>query len=394
MQVEKTKKICRALNIAITHFTPVIKNTVFFDSFWGQYNDNPKYISEELHRIDPSISIVWSVSLHGHDRPPEYAKQVITGSRDYYKYAYNSIVTVDNYTGLRTFGFVNACKKLFSYLAKKRGQLSISTWHGTPLKKIGNDYLQKPKAKYCSGTTYCLAGCEYDYRILEQAFQFSGLLRLYGTPRNDLLFTDQKTIQIKKKLGLPIDKKIVLFAPTFRESVEMSGISQLKEINTDTLLKKLSQKLGGDFVFVFRVHHRVLEEIEKQSVSTKNERIINGNIHDDMAEYLYCCDVLISDYSGSIFDFLITGRPCFLYCPDWQKYSTKERGTYMDLKELPFSVAQNFDELINNIANYRNEIYKHDIEKFKCKIGDAEDGQASKRVAYSIINFMKNGEVK
>ena len=376
---------------AASAFTPYIKNVVFFDSFAGQYNDNPKYISEKLHELAPDIKIIWSVSDHGIEKPPEYVCQVQTYSKEYYKYAYSAAVTVDNYTGLRSFGFVNKrINRLLSVFVKKRGQLSISTWHGTPLKTIGIDYKKCTGKLFCCGNTYMVAGCEYTKRILERAFPVNDRVRLYGTPRNDVLINGADPVALKRKLRIPENKKVILFAPTFRDSVEMSGLQQLKMFDIDRLLAALNKRFGGEFVFIFRVHHRVIEAIySDDSKLTFGKNAINGNIGDDMAEYLACTDVLLTDYSGSLFDFAITGKPCFLFPLDLEQYATVERGIYMDYSELPFPQANDFESLLNRIDEFSEKDYSTALDGFQKKIGNAEKGLASRRIAEDIIHFIK-----
>ena len=384
------KKIKSMVWIIRSCFTPIINNTVFFDSFGGQYNDNPKYISEKLHDLDPSIKIVWSVSDHGKEKPPEYAYKVKTGSREYYKYAFCSEVTVDNYTGIRVLGFIH--KKLYKFLSKiinRSSVLSISTWHGTPLKKIGSDYKNIGNKRFCSGTTFAVAGCEYTKEILEKAFGFYDRVRLYGTPRNDVLSNRPNVTQLKEKLGLPLDKKIVLFAPTFRDSIELSGLYQLKTIDINVLLDTLSKRFNDDFVFVFRVHHSVLEAIfSRDNEFYLKENVINGNLFDDMAEYLVCTDVLITDYSGSLFDFALTERPCFLFSPDREQYIKVERGLYIDYDSLPFPKADDVETLLDNISHFSQEKYINDLSAFQTRIGNVEDGHASERIAKEIVDFI------
>lgn len=389
-------KISKTLRIIQSRFSPIIPNTVFFDSFGGQYNDNPKYISEKLHELDPSIKIVWSVSEHGREKPPYYALQVHTGSEEYYRYAFSSQVTVDNYTGLRVFGFQNKFgNAVLSGFAVKPGMLSISTWHGTPLKRIGSDYSKKRNRYYCSGTTYAVAGCQYTKEIIEKAYGFYSRVRLYGTPRNDILTYHEDNSALKDKLGLPQDKKVVLFAPTFRDSVELSGLSQLRSFDIEALLAALSKTFGGEFVFVFRVHHRVLESVySKDSGISLNERVINGNLHDDMAEYLACTDVLITDYSGSLFDFALTGRPCFLYSPDREQYINVERGLYMEYDSLPFPESDDTQVLIRNIEDFSQSQFLQDLRMFQERIGNIEDGKASERIAKDIIEHIRRNESK
>ncbi len=370
-------------------FLPIKKNTVFFISFEGLYNDNPKYISECLYRTKPELNIVWTCRDDMNDPLPPYVKAVKYRSREYFSYLNRAQVVVDNYTGLRSFGFLSRRVALLEKLVKRKGQLCISTWHGTPIKKIGKDIIQKKNAHYCSCSDYCVAGSRYTADILEQAYDFSGRTRLYGTPRNDVFFRENDVAALKEKLGLPSDKGIVLFAPTFRQSVDMSGVAQLKMMDIKGILEDCKNTFSRDFVFVFRVHHSVRERIDNECVIKGLEDfVIDGNIGDDMAEYLLCTDVLITDYSGSMFDFALTEKPCLLFAPDMEHYGGVERGFYRDYASLPFPIATELKELSDNIKSFNYALYQKGIKELLADMGDCEDGLASERIVKDIIEFL------
>ena len=223
------------------------------------------------------------------------------------------------------------------------------------------------------------------------AFLNSVPVKNYGTPRNDALINgSEDLVQLKNKLGLPLDKKIILFAPTFRNSVENSGIKQMQEFDFERMLNSLQNKFGGEWCFVFRVHNNVLLKIDVQSLTEKfGERIINGNKCDDMVEYMICCDVLITDYSGSMFDFALTGKPCFLYSHDKDDYEKKERGFYFDYNSLPFPKSLTTEEFYFAIDNFDQEQYANNIDKFLKEIGNFEEGKAAERVVNDILSFIK-----
>ena len=384
--MKKGQKIFYSLR---AKFVDVIDSTVFFISFNGQYNDNPKYVSECLHAMHPEISIVWCVSEHGNETPPGYAKTVHFGSDEYYKYLYSSKVVVDNYTGCGSFGFYNGKGLLKRWLVSSYKQLCISTWHGTPLKKIGQDTLKSKPRGYASTTTYCVAGCEYTANCLKHAYFFDDRMKLVGTPRNDILFKDKDIISLKYKLGLP-NKKIVLYAPTFRESVLWSGIEQLRLIDIDVLLQTLTKRFSGEFAFVFRVHHSVLGKIKTEGLlEFDSNTVINGNIGDDMAEYLVCSDVLITDYSGSLFDYALTKKPCFLFAPDRDYYEHVWPGFLMQYDQVPYPIAEDFASLIDNIKDYDEKTSDQKRISFLKTIGNVEDGHASERIVEDIVTYLK-----
>ena len=377
-----------------SRFSSVISNTVFFDSFQGQYSDNPKYISQEVHRIMPDVKIVWSVSDKTREVMPDYIKKVQYGSKEYYNYALNSAAVVDNNMGIRSFGFRNFDSRMLRWILKKPGQLAIATWHGTPLKKIGKDQLNRSAKTFFTGIDYCIYGCDITRDAVGEAFFVKDIMRPYGSPRNDQLVSEHSNEEIealKVKLGLPLDKRIVLFAPTFRKDIGLSGLRQLDELNIKKLLLVFKAKFNQDFAFVFRAHHSVLEKTKSEGLLDQYG-IIDGNIGDDMTEYLMCTDILLTDYSSCMFDIALTDKPCFLYVPDLDHYRDDERGMYLNFSDLPFPNALDPQSLYSIISEFDYNLYLSKKNSFLESINNIETGEASTRVAKDIVKHI-NGEI-
>lgn len=373
------------------------KKCVLFCSFYGKYSDNPKYVSNELSFLYPDLKQIWVVSDMQANQVPEIFEKVLYRSFNYYWLLYFSQVVVDNSSGLRSFISCTPGTLQFTicnWLARKRrSQYNISTWHGTPFKKIGVDALDYDEKKaFISNADYSIAGCQHTYSLIKSAFCNNFQVFKTGTPRNDILCKKNVDVtSIKKKLCLPIDKKIILFAPTFRKDSDLGGVKQLNTINYELLLNNLKKKFGGDWCFVFRVHSCVQSVIEKQNISEKLKQfgIVDGNQCDDMADYLYCADILLTDYSSSMFDYLLTERPCFLYTPDLFEYMNSERGVYMSIDTLPFPYVIELDDLYDEILNFDSDGYLDKVRNYQKTIGNFEDGNASKRIADDIVTFIK-----
>ena len=372
---------------------PILKGTAFFRSFNGQYNDNPKYVSEELHRRYPEMKIVWAIRDGKAESFPDYVKTVPLNSKEYAKYISRAQIVVDNYSGCRTNYLKknNLIKRFVFWMMSRhrKGQFCLSTWHGTPLKHISLDEPQYKNAAFSKAyynTDMLIAGCDLTANAFKTAFRWNEEILMCGTPRNDILFnTPDETI--KERLGIPKNKKVFLFAPTFRDDVDMSGVHQLKELNIEVLLDSLNKKFGGEWCFVFRSHNLVMAAIQDSSVKL-NANIINGNAFPDMAEYLSCTDVLLTDYSSSMFDYMLTKRPVFLYTPDLFNYNNSERGFYFDIESTPFSIAKNVDELMKNITEFDKNEYIEKVEDYLLKIGNKEQGTAAKSVVDEISKYL------
>ena len=371
-----------------------------FTSFGGQYSDNPKYISIKLHEIDPTVKIVWLVKKEVLPTLPSYVTGIDINSEDALRYRGRAEVCIDNVYGEKAIScfsdtFLTKIKaKIFAALVKKKSQHTYTTWHGTPLKRMGRDQIGNTVFDfYCPNTTMVL-GNQFTLDIMQHLTFGKIQMQLLGTPRNDILFSGEtKQSELKMALGLPMDKKILLYAPTFRndgkdtegKNVQRSGLDQLSELDFPRLFETLSDKFGGDWVFVCRFHYHVAKLVDWARLNEQyNGKIINGNDHDDMSEYMVCADMLMTDASSCMFDYSVTGRPCFLYFPDLEHYQGKERGFYLDVNELPFPVATDCEGLIERLKNFDLEAYQSAAQKMQETFGYVDDSNSSQR----IVNYM------
>ncbi|EFB34523.1 CDP-glycerol glycerophosphotransferase family protein [Segatella copri] len=370
------------------------KKNVFFTSLGGQYNDNPKYISEKLHEMYPDINVIWAISNRSKQNDiPDYVKRVNFQSLKYYYYKNSSKVVVDNGAGFYLTETRNPVIFWLKKLLKNNQQFNLSTWHGNPIKHIGaqipgNESWSKKTIN--TSSDILIAGCQKVKEIFESAFIGLMPVLLIGTPRTDILFNcnEDTKIRLKKKLGLPLDKNIILYAPTYRNTPEDSGVIQMSMIDFGRLFKTLHDKFNGDWVFVFRVHNMVLEVIntskEIENIDD-NDRIINGNQFDDMNEYLAAADILLSDYSGCVYDVALTDKPCFLFAHDRENYENRERGLYLPLTSFPYDFYDSFEALLNGVQNYQPDSCKIRRKEFLTMIGNVEDGNSAINVIKRII---------
>ena len=379
--LSKVKQLFFLLMNAVFHFLPM-KRQILFVCFEGrQYGDNPKWIAEYIHEVNPEVKLYWTVdNISKHNLIPKYLRKVKNNSLEYAWIKNRSRVIVSNGAGIM-LTLLSGKKRFYRSFIKKRGQIEIATWHGTPLKHIGADI---PGSMYSSenlfsSATVLISSSEYEKKIFENAFLKVIPVDLLGYARNDVLFSIKDKSMVKEKLGIPSNKRVLLYAPTYRDnSVEMSGIAQMRMMNHETILRVLSERFGGDWVLVYRFHNLVCRsELMRNFISEPN--IINGNNSDDMADYLSVTDVLLTDYSGSLFDVIGTNTICFLFSPDLDDYE-RERGLYLKTENLPYDVAVSFDELIDRISNFDLNIYNQKVQAFADRIGSRNDGHSAQRV--------------
>ena len=391
------------LGLFIYKTTPVKKNKIVFTSFEGHYSDNTKAISEKFHETHPEYEIVWLLKPEYFNDAPEYVKKVDINSLKSFRERGAASAQVDNVYGFRAIfknskNPIKAIKRRFIvFMTYKRKQPIFATMHGTSVKKIGRDQIGNTVYDFSCKNTFLLLGNKFTADILRHVtFERVPTIAI-GAPRNDILFG--KSSVSKSAIGVAEDKKIVLYAPTFRndgkdvegKNTNRSGLNQLEELKFDELFSALNKRFGGEWVMICRFHYHISKNIDWEKLNSEyGGKIINGNKLDDMAEYLPLSDALISDYSSCLHDFALTKKPCFIYAPDIVNYGTKERGFYIPLEELPYPLAKDSEELVNNVLDFNSERYERDVDDFMEKIGSKDDGNASARVVDFIVEKIKS----
>lgn len=369
---------------------PIRKHRIYFCSFHGQYSDSPRRISETLQERVKDAELIWEISEKCREVIPECIVKVKPRTLRAIYYRSTSKVIVENYMGW-SYGYVPRDSYQHKILSnqKKKNQFNICTWHGTALKRIGLDQPENTGKNLAFYSTADLlsANCTFMRDLYDHISQHCIPITMSGTPRNDILFSNDSTLKhnLRKKLGLPLDKKLILFAPTFRAGdLQMSGLYQIGNLDIEHLLHLLSNKFEGEWEFVFRAHDSIIQKIEEDSGTSP--KILSGNIGDDMGEYMAVCEILLTDYSSSFFDFMFTKKPCFLYCPDYDHYDKVERGFYFKPEELPYPVVYDEQGLYNAISSYDEMIMNDKVDSFLHKIGNVEDGKSTEKLVNIVLN--------
>jgi len=263
---------------------------------------------------------------------------------------------------------------------------------------MGRDQINNTILDFSCHNTILLLGDEHTSRILTHLTFGRIPSFVVGSPRNEILQTIRTNVeQLKEKLNLPASKRIVLFAPTFRndgtdvakKNILRSGINQINMMDFDILFQTLSCKFDGDWTMVLRFHYHVDNLVDWEELQKKYPgKFVNGNTHDDMAEYLACTDVLITDISSCMFDFMTTNKPIFLFFPDILHYETIERGFYFPIEDLPFQLADDFPKLIDNIKSFDLEEYQKGIFHLMKKLEIRDPAGSSMKIAEIILQNM------
>ncbi|KIL49359.1 glycero-phosphotransferase [Jeotgalibacillus soli] len=276
---------------------------------------------------------------------------------------------------------------------KRKNQYYIQTWHSSlRLKQIEKDaeealpphYVQMAK-KDSVKCDLLLSGCQYSTEIFKRSFWYNGEIFEHGTPRNDVLFQGDRggKNEVYHRLKISPEKKIVLYAPTFRKNNNL----EIYDLDYKNISRDLEAKFKGEWVVLVKLHPHL---ISKSSQLIYGENVMDVTSYDDIQELLMIADVLISDYSSLMFDFAITKRPCFLYVPDVKEYISQERKLYFDLMELPFISAANNQELLKKIDEFNEEEYKERLTAFLTHVGSFENGHACEHLLNRINSVCFN----
>lgn len=341
-------------------------------NFGGKgYGDNPKYIVEEIIKQNLNYDIVWLVddiekykkNFHGNIRLVQYGS--IKGM---YELA-TAKIWIDN------------CRKYF-YTKKRKGQYYIQTWHGglsiKQIEKQAESKLDEQYLNYAKNDSkmvdLMISNSDWCTKMYENDFWYDGEILECGSPRVDILFNqnEESNNKIYDLYNVDKNKKIMLYAPTFRNSMDLSVYS----IDYERCINALEEKFGGEWIIFIRLHPNI-SNLASNMCYSKN--IINVTDYPDMQELLSVSDILVTDFSSSLFEFSYIKKPVFIFATDYEEY-IKERGFAINLEELPFNINKCNDDFINDIYDFDEKEYRINIEDMLKRFGVKEDGSASKSV--------------
>lgn len=358
---------------------PIQKNKILFYNFSKKYGCNPKYITEEILHQQKPYKLVWFTSKKPGDFPSSVEK-IFTRFQLIYALATSAVI-------------VSNCRigKFFAKgIKRKKNQIYIQTWHGFPLKKIEKDgvnlskkYLHNAKID-SKNITHLLSNSKWLTDVYKSCFFYEGKIVETGSPRNDIFFQKSENISTKVKnfLNIPLKNKIILYAPTFRDDHDLSCYS----LEYQKIFDAFTKQFKADFSFLTRMHPN-LQKIE-QLVPT-DSFVVNASSYPDIQELLAATDILITDYSSLMFDFMLSKKPVFIFATDREKYMA-DRGFYFEMEQLPFPLAFSNEQLLDNIKKFDNRIYQNALDGFIKKFQIIETGTASKQCVDIINNHIQS----
>lgn len=332
-------------------FLKTDEKLILFNAHGRKYNDSPRKIYEHMisQKDLSGYKYVWAL-----DSPEKYnipnANKVKMDTLQYFVTALKAKYWVTCVNIERGLNF------------KKKNTVYLNTWHGIPMKTIGNSVKGRTDFNFENIDLFCYSS-QYEKDIYIRDFNVKEeSLILTGLPRNDELYsvTPDKIKEYRDLLNIPSNKKVILYAPTWRDSEDIGKNYSIKPpIDIDIWRKELER----DYVILFRTHSYTNNIIGIEF----DEFIRDLTDYPEINHLLIASDILISDYSATIFDFAILEKPIVCFAYDYQEYKVN-RGLYLNLElDLPNGIIRNQMELIDQIKkmNYSNECRK--VAGFKKK---------------------------
>ncbi|MBO4509757.1 MAG: bifunctional glycosyltransferase family 2 protein/CDP-glycerol:glycerophosphate glycerophosphotransferase [Lachnospiraceae bacterium] len=386
------KRIFRKLSVR--------KDFILFESFLGRsYGDSSRYIYEYLQKLNAegklgsgniipqNPTFIWMIDNKAAKIPGKH-KQVKFNSLRYFYYVARCAVWVTN-------------MRQPSWYVKRPGVILLECWHGTPLKRLVFDMEDVHSASPKYKMTVYNQSRMWDYLISDNRFSTECFKRCFlfpeerilelGYPRNDLLYGDDKeerARKIKEKLGIPQDKKVVLYAPTWRDD-DYYGPAQYKfDLPLDLEMMK---SLRDRYYFILRTHYFIADHLNIPKEDA--DFVSDQSRYNDIGELYLISDILITDYSSVFFDFANLRRPILFFVYDLEKYAGVLRGFYFDMTTgCPGPLLKTNEEVLDALENIENveaeyaEKYKEFCDKF-CYL---DDGHASERIVERVFGTHVN----
>lgn len=360
-----------------------VKKIIVFESFFGkQFSDSPKAIHKFLleNKNEYAYRLIWAVKPGYED---EFIKQNIeTVKRGSFKW----LVLM-----ARASYWVNNVR-VPDWVVKNKKTTYLQTWHGTPLKKLGLDIekltmpgidqatYRKTLVSDTSKWDFLIAQNDYASEKYQSAFNLSAdKVKVTGYPRNDFLknFDVDFVDEMKKEIGISTSKKVILYAPTWKDNNSYEKGSYRSVLDID--LEKMHSVLGSEYVLLIKWHYLISDQI-KIPEKFKGFAIKVPQTY-DINSYFVISDFLITDYSSVFFDYANLQRPIIFFTPDWETYQNEVRGMYSDIiADLPGIVVDTTTTLIEAIITPT-----YPSAQFVESYCSQDDGTATERIVSSVI---------
>lgn len=270
-----------------------------------------------------------------------------------------------------------------AFMNFKSESIVIQLWHAPgAFKKFGGSVENPEMLKMISDNTdYLITTSDYIEDYYCEAFQIDkSKIKALGLPRADYYFKNHDLDKLRKdfnrKYDLTGDKKIILYAPTFRQNSQFNNVFNYLDLN------KFNEKLSDEYILALRLHPKI-KKFYSDDISVDGE-YIDCSDYDNEQELLLLADILITDYSSIMIEFGLLNKPVIFFAYDLDNYLNNERGFYLDYRnDLPGPIVCNDDDLIKCIAE---GIDTSDLLAFLKTQFNIIDGNASERIVDFVLD--------
>jgi len=284
-----------------------------------------------------------------------------------------------------------------AHLRTREGQRYLQTWHGTPLKRLGSDISADKRSAMFDvdeiHERYRAEGERFTWLVSPSPFATEKLSDAFalppdrrttaviesGYPRNDALAPPaaEQADRIRERLGIPEDRQVVLYAPTFRDDEHAAGVGYTFSHLPDFDL--LREHLGDTHTVLFRGHYLLAEEFDFER---HGGFVIDVSAVSEINDLYLVSDMLVTDYSSVFFDYANLERPMVFYMHDLERYRSELRGFYLGLDELPGPITHTTAELLEAIrAQEKPDSGRLGrLRAFRARFAPLDDGDAGNRV--------------
>ncbi|MFC4057840.1 CDP-glycerol glycerophosphotransferase family protein [Planomonospora corallina] len=356
-----------------------LRRAVLFDCQEGRrFCGDPKAVYEELRRRGTGLEFLWVVRDGQVELPPGVTPVRWGGA--------------DHYEALARCRHVVADAHLPQWFERRPGQTVLQTWHGGGVKRTGFDAAGTPQtadeqerlAVRVAQWDYLVSPGPWCTPLLRDAFRFSGTTLETGRPRNDVLVRpgrEELAERVRRRLGLPRDKKVVLYLPARREDRPAGRGRYRFDLRLD--LARMRERLGADHVLLVRRHLDTVGRVP----GAGDGFVADVSAYPDVQELYLVADVLVTDYSSAMFDFAVTRRPMLFYIYDLEHYRDHGRGLAFDFAGAPGPLLRGTDEVVaalEGIDAVAGE-YAERYEAFTARHCGLDDGGAAARVVEAVF---------
>ena len=303
------------------------------------------------------------------------------GNFEFY-YFYKDKLSIDSFRKLASSKFIFLNDNFFplAFMKFSPENVLVQLWHAPGAsKKFGGSVDIKSReilGKISENTDYLIVTSDNIKEYYSEAFQMpTNKIKSLGLPRMDYYFENRDVDKLKENLlakhNVPTDKKIILYAPTFRDEEKYNNV--FNYLN----LEEFNRVLGDEYVLALRLHPKI-KDFYKDDISAIGQ-YIDVSSYESEQELILISDMLITDYSSIMTEYVALNKPVVFFTYDLDSYLSNERGFYYDFKEtVPGPIVFTSSELIDVIKN--NKFDKSKISEFLKTQFNVIDGNSSKRI--------------